>query len=93
MVAFDPVAMHEAKLVLAKNASVSFADSAMAALAGADALAIATEWKIFRAPDFAAMKAALKVPLVFDGRNLYEPAAMTENGFRYFPIGRRQAAT
>ncbi len=93
VVAFDPVAMHEAKLVLAKNASVSFADSAMAALAGADALAIATEWKIFRAPDFAAMKAALKVPLVFDGRNLYEPAAMTENGFRYFPIGRRQAAT
>ncbi len=93
VVAFDPVAMHEAKLVLAKNASVSFADSAMAALAGADALAIATEWKIFRAPDFAAMKAALKAPLVFDGRNLYEPAAMTENGFRYFPIGRRQAAT
>ena len=73
------------------NPNVSFAANAMSALQGADALAIATEWKTFRAPDFAAMKAALKAPIVFDGRNLYEPETMAEHGFDYYPIGRRQA--
>jgi UDPglucose 6-dehydrogenase len=77
--------------LLEGNAAVSFADSAMAALNGADALAVVTEWKTFRAPDFAAMKAALKTPLIFDGRNLYEPDTMAEQGFQYFPIGRKQA--
>jgi UDPglucose 6-dehydrogenase len=91
IVAFDPVAAKEAKHLLAGNASVMFADSAMTALSGADALAIVTEWKTFRAPDFAAMKAALKSPVIFDGRNLYEPETMEEQGFRYFPIGRKQA--
>lgn len=91
IVGFDPVAMHEARHLLAANKNVRFADSAMSALSGADALAIVTEWKTFRAPDFAAMKTALKNPLVFDGRNLYEPAAMAEYGIRYFPIGRKQA--
>jgi UDPglucose 6-dehydrogenase len=91
IVAFDPVAANEAKHLLSGNASVSFADNPMAALAGADALAIVTEWKTFRAPDFAAMKSALKAPIIFDGRNLYEPDVMAENGFQYFPIGRKQA--
>jgi UDPglucose 6-dehydrogenase len=50
-----------------------------------------TEWKTFRAPDFAVMKAALKSPIVFDGRNLYEPSTMAEQGFQYYPIGRKQA--
>ena len=90
IVAFDPVALPEAKHLLANNASVTFAGGAMEALYAADALAIATEWKTFRAPDFAAMKVALKSPVVFDGRNLYEPEAMREHGFEYYPIGRPQ---
>jgi len=91
IVAFDPVAMNEAKHLLADNPQVRFATSATDALAGADALAIVTEWKTFRAPDFLAMKAALGTPTIFDGRNLYEPDAMRELGFDYFPVGRRQA--
>ena len=92
IVAFDPVAVAEARHTLDANPNVSFAADAMSALQGADALAIATEWKTFRAPDFAAMKAALKSPVVFDGRNLYEPETMRENGFQYYPIGRKQAS-
>jgi UDPglucose 6-dehydrogenase len=90
IVAFDPVAKSEAEHLLVGNANVRFADDALGALAGADALAIVTEWKNFRAPDFAVMKAKLKSPLIFDGRNLYEPSVMVQQGFRYFPIGRRQ---
>jgi UDPglucose 6-dehydrogenase len=90
IVAYDPVAMPEAKHLLASNQNVVLADNPMAALTGADALAIVTEWKTFRAPDFAAIKAALKSPVVFDGRNLYEPDVMREHGFEYFPIGRAQ---
>ena len=92
IVAFDPVAFVEAKHLLGNNPAVKLATSAMEALNDADALAIVTEWKTFRAPDFAAVKAALKSPVVFDGRNLYEPDAMRELGFEYYPIGRRQAA-
>ena len=90
IVAFDPVAFAEAAHLLGDNPNVKLASSAMEALNGVDALAIVTEWKTFRAPDFAAMKAALKLPVVFDGRNLYEPDAMEELGFEYYPIGRRQ---
>jgi UDPglucose 6-dehydrogenase len=92
IVAFDPVAIAEAKHMLGSNVNVSFADSPMNALKDCDALLIVTEWKTFRAPDFAAMKAQLKSPIVFDGRNLYEPAAIRELGFSYYPIGRAQAA-
>ncbi len=91
VVAFDPVAIEEAKHTLGSNKNVSFSSSAMGALGGADALLIVTEWKTFRAPDFTAMKAQMKAPVVFDGRNLYEPAAMRESGFSYYPIGRAQA--
>jgi len=91
--AYDPVAIKEAQHVLGSNTNVAFAAGAMEALQGADALVIVTEWKTFRAPDFEAMKAALKSPIVFDGRNLYEPATMAEHGFRYFPIGRVQAVS
>ena len=90
IIAFDPVAMKEAKHLLDGNGKVRFAGTANDALAGADALAIVTEWKTFRSPDFVAMKAALKAPIVFDGRNLYEPAIMQEMGFDYYPIGRAQ---
>jgi len=92
VVAFDPVAMAEAKHTLAANPNVSFTHDAMSALQDADALAIATEWKTFRAPDFVAVKAALKTPVIFDGRNLYEPETMRENGFDYYPIGRKQGS-
>ena len=88
IVAFDPVARGEATRVLGSR--VTFADDAMAALAGADALAIVTEWKSFRVPDFARMKAAMKSPIIFDGRNLYEPDLVCEHGFSYYPIGRAQ---
>jgi len=91
VVAFDPVAIEEAKHTLGSNKNVSFASAAMDALDGADALLIVTEWKTFRAPDFAAMKARMKAAIVFDGRNLYEPADMRESGFSYYPIGRAQA--
>ncbi len=91
VVAFDPVAIEEAKHLLAENKNVSFSSSAMDALKDVDALLIVTEWKTFRAPDFAAMKAEMKAPVVFDGRNLYEPAAMQELSFSYYPIGRAQA--
>jgi UDPglucose 6-dehydrogenase len=60
----------------------------MAALPGADALVIVTEWKAYRSPDFAALKAAIREPVIFDGRNLYEPRAMREAGVQYFGIGR-----
>jgi UDPglucose 6-dehydrogenase len=59
-----------------------------AALMGADALVIMTEWKNFRVPDFDRLKTSLKTPVIFDGRNLFEPARMRERGFDYFGIGR-----
>jgi UDPglucose 6-dehydrogenase len=91
---YDPVAMAEAKRVLALDLSaaqlarVRFADSPMDALAGAEALVIVTEWKAFRAPDFDQIKAALKHAVIFDGRNLFEPEVMAEAGFEYHGIGR-----
>ena len=89
VVAYDPVANHEAKRVFAGQDGISFVDSPMQALVGADVLAIVTEWKAFRAPDFAAIKAALKLPVIFDGRNLYEPATVRKAGLEYFAIGRK----
>ena len=86
--AYDPVAMDEAKHLLGSNANVSYADSPMQALDGADALVIVTEWKEFRSPDFGAIKAKLKTPAIFDGRNLYDPALVRAAGFEYSPIGR-----
>ena len=61
----------------------------MAALAGADALVVVTEWQEFRSPDFGAIRKALKQPLVFDGRNLYDPADVRAAGLEHFAIGRR----
>ena len=69
-------------------AGLDYAATAMAALNGADALVIATEWKEFRSPDFDALRAALKHPVIFDGRNLYDPAALRARGFEYHAIGR-----
>ncbi|MBK8739391.1 MAG: UDP-glucose/GDP-mannose dehydrogenase family protein [Betaproteobacteria bacterium] len=89
IVAYDPVAMHEAQRVLAHHPGVTFAAAPLVAVQGADALVIVTEWKEFRSPDFDAVRAALNAPLIFDGRNLYDPAFVRAQGFEYFPIGRR----
>jgi len=86
--AFDPAAMEETRRIYGERPDLVLADSPMDALNGADALLIVTEWKVFRSPNFDTMKALLKAPLVFDGRNLYEPQAMRDMGFDYLPIGR-----
>jgi len=86
--AYDPVATHEAQRVFGDESRISYAISPMDALNGADVLAIVTEWKEFRAPDFAAIKAKLKTPVIFDGRNLYDPAMPRKAGLEYFAIGR-----
>lgn len=86
--AYDPVAADEARRVLAGTPALSFAASGTAALEGADALAIVTEWKEFRTPDFDSIRAALKDGVVFDGRNLYEPPLMKTLGIEYHAIGR-----
>ena len=88
--AYDPVAMEEAKKIFAKEPGVHFASSTVDALDGADALIIVTEWKEFRSPDFDDMKKRLKSPVVFDGRNLYDPAVMRDSGIEYFSVGRPQ---
>jgi UDPglucose 6-dehydrogenase len=90
--AYDPVAMPEAQRVLAEVKALSFAANAKAALQGADALVLVTEWKEFRTPDFDAMRATLKHALIFDGRNVYDPATMAAAGFEYHSIGRAAAA-
>jgi UDPglucose 6-dehydrogenase len=87
--AYDPAAGHEARKLLEKNGNVKIVDSAIDALEGADALAIVTEWQEFRSPDFAAIREKLKTPAIFDGRNLYDPAAVRAQGLEYFPIGRK----
>ncbi len=89
--AYDPVAMKEAARIMSGTAGLQFAKSQSDALTGADALVVVTEWKEFRNPDFDAIKAALKQPLIFDGRNIYEPAIMAMHGIEYLGIGRRQA--
>jgi UDPglucose 6-dehydrogenase len=85
--AYDPVAMVEARRVIKE--SITYADSPMGALAGADALVILTEWKEFRSPDFEEIAKQLKTKRIFDGRNLYEPAVPRRAGLIYEGIGRR----
>jgi UDPglucose 6-dehydrogenase len=87
--AYDPAAGEVAKGIFSGNRNVTIVDSAEAALEGADALAIITEWQEFRSPDFAAIKAKLKSPAIFDGRNLYDPPALKAQGIAYYPIGRK----
>jgi UDPglucose 6-dehydrogenase len=82
--AYDPVAGKSYR-----KENVKVVDSALAALDGADALAIVTEWREFRSPDFAGIKARLRTPAIFDGRNLYDPAQLRDLGIEYYPIGRK----
>ena len=86
--AYDPIAMPHSRQILAHNPAVEFADDMYQALDGADGLLIATEWKVFRAPDLDRVRTLLKTPLVIDGRNLYSPADMRAQGFEYQGIGR-----
>jgi UDPglucose 6-dehydrogenase len=91
--AYDPIAMDEARRTLGAVPSLSFAGSATDALADADALLIVTEWKEFRSPDFARIKAALRQPVVFDGGNMFDPALPEAAGIEYHAIGRSTAAS
>ena len=86
--AYDPVAMTEARRIFGVEPRISYAENPDAALVGADALAIVTEWKEFRSPDFARIASTLKTPVIFDGRNLYEPKVVRDAGIDYQPIGR-----
>jgi UDPglucose 6-dehydrogenase len=88
VVAYDPAAMNEAKRVFGPMPGLSYAESPLDAVAGADALVVVTEWKEFRSPDFGELKERLKAPLLFDGRNLYDPALARAAGLEYFGIGR-----
>ena len=91
--AYDPVAMPEARRAYGERADLVLAESAEQALAGADALAIVTEWQEFRSPDFDVIRDALRSPAIFDGRNLYDPALVRSFGLRYFAIGRGEPLT
>ena len=86
--AYDPVAMDEARRIFGDEPRLSYADRPKAALDGADALVIVTEWKEFRSPDFAVIHDKLKSPVVFDGRNMYDPEVPREAGLEYHGIGR-----
>ena len=86
--AYDPVAMQEAERIFGDVPGLSYAGRPKSALDDADALVIVTEWKEFRSPDFDAIKTRLRQPVVFDGRNLYDPALVRGLGIEYFGIGR-----
>ena len=88
LVAYDPVAMDEARRVFGPLSALVYAASPLDAVAGADALVVITEWKEFRSPDFADLKRRLGQPLLFDGRNLYDPLLARAAGLEYFGIGR-----
>jgi UDPglucose 6-dehydrogenase len=86
--AYDPVAMPEALRLYGTRADFVLCDRAEDALTGADALIIVTEWREFRSPDFERIKEALKTPVIFDGRNIYDPELMKRFGLEYYGIGR-----
>ena len=86
--AYDPAARDSARRMYGDRADLVLCDSRDAALEGADALAVVTEWAEFWSPDFATIKRCLRTPAIFDGRNLYDPALLREMGFDHFPIGR-----
>ena len=96
IVAHDPIAVAATQQVLLRDLAdaphlidrIAYVNRPMEALAAADGLVVVTEWKAYRSPNLAALKAAMRNPVIFDGRNLYEPAAMREAGVRYIGIGR-----
>jgi len=86
--AYDPVAMPECRRIYGERADLTLCSNSTQTLQGADALVIVTEWREFRSPDFDEIKASLRAPVIFDGRNLYDPAHMARAGFSYYAIGR-----
>jgi UDPglucose 6-dehydrogenase len=86
--AYDPVALEETARIYGSRADLALCRNATETLDGSDALAICTEWQEFRSPDFARIKSSLRQPVIFDGRNLYDPAFLAGQGIRYFAIGR-----
>jgi len=86
--AYDPAAMKETKHIYGDRPDLTYAENSKDALQGADALIIVTEWKAFKSPDFNVIKARLKQPVIFDGRNLFEPESVTAMGIEYHGIGR-----
>jgi UDPglucose 6-dehydrogenase len=88
VMAYDPVAMEEARRVFGTPARLGYAASPMDAVAGADAVVVVTEWQEFRSPDFSELKRTLRQPLLFDGRNLFDPKEVRAAGLEYFGIGR-----
>jgi len=91
--AYDPAAGKEAKRIWGERPDLALAARAREALDGADALVIVTEWKEFRSPDFDHLKKTLKEPVIFDGRNLYDPAMLKKQGFKYYAIGRGESTS
>jgi UDPglucose 6-dehydrogenase len=89
--AYDPVAMNEARRIFGDRTDYLLCASAEEAIEGADALVIVTEWREFRSPDFELIKATLRHPVIFDGRNIYEPSKLRELGIAYFGIGRGES--
>ncbi|MEJ2061610.1 MAG: UDP-glucose/GDP-mannose dehydrogenase family protein [Gammaproteobacteria bacterium] len=86
--AYDPVAMEESQRIYGQRDDLTLCETPEDALNDADALAIVTEWNVFRSPDFTRIKQSLKTPVIFDGRNLYDPNHMVQEGFSYYAIGR-----
>jgi UDPglucose 6-dehydrogenase len=88
VIAHDPVAMEETHHIYGDRPDLRYTDVPLDALTGADALIIATEWKVFKSPDFDSIKSRLKTPVIFDGRNLFEPIDVRSLGIEYYGIGR-----
>ena len=86
--AYDPEAMNETQRIYGNRTNLRLMGTKEAALQGADALIIVTEWRDFKAPDFELLNATLSAPVIFDGRNLFEPARVKKLGFAYYGIGR-----
>ncbi|MCC5811742.1 MAG: UDP-glucose/GDP-mannose dehydrogenase family protein [Ectothiorhodospiraceae bacterium] len=86
--AFDPEALEETQRIYGAREDLTLCEDPYEALEGADVLAICTEWQVFRSPDFDRIKASLRTPAIFDGRNLYEPRLLHDQGFTYYAIGR-----
>lgn len=88
VIAFDPAAAHETRRIYGDDERLRIVDKPMEVFDNADALAIVTEWQVFRSPDFGDLKKKLKRPVIFDGRNLYDPKLVKSFGLEYYPIGR-----
>ncbi len=89
--AYDPVAIPEARRIYGERPDLVLTETADQAIVGADALAILTEWQEFRSPDFDGIRERLRSPVIFDGRNLYDPELVRSFGLRYFAIGRGES--